>query len=689
MIASGTVYGELQIELNRTPAGIYDVSLELCDPSNDAEVPVEHATAALSLEALRAAQANKDQYAKLLTSQVFQPTVLAFFSKAKAAFDASGRQFRLRLLIGASAPELHAVRWELLLDPENGLPLATSQRILLSRFMLSDDWRLIKLRPKADLRALIAVAAPTDLTQYDLPAVDRDGEVSRAQSGLGGIACDVLGPKEPVLLSSLVDAMNKGVDIVYLVCHGVFSDDAQPEPAILLEDTNRNTMRVTASELARQVSQLPQVPRLVVLASCESAGKGLGSSADVLAALAPRLAAAGVPAILAMQSEITMETVKQMMPVFFRELLVDGQIDRAVAAARNAVLSRPDHWVPALFVRLRGGRIWYVPGFTGEQAAFEQWQSICGFIRSGDFVPILGPDLTEHLYGTTRALALELAAANGYPFSPNDESDPAKVAQYISTKSSLASVQQLFRQAFRSKFEARAGLLLKQPAGSAIDPAQLVTAILGNPDDPLTILNSLDAKLYITASGDGLFGMCLQKNKTPKEIVIQWRDERRSEIPVYPDGSAKSPLLYYVFGKSSQPETWVLTEDDFFDFLIRASQYNLMPLPVSHALTSGSLFFLGFPLDDWKFRVLFRMIMAKGGSSALASFNHVAVQVNPEENTLADANRAKRYLEGYFKASKIDIFWGTSADFLLALRNQLSKYPTAAPVPVAAAVSPW
>lgn len=45
------------------------------------------------------------------------------------------------------------------------------------------------------------------------------------------------------------------------------------------------------------------------------------------------------------------------MPVFFSELLQDGQIDRAMARARGAVRKRDDAWMPALFLRLRGGRI--------------------------------------------------------------------------------------------------------------------------------------------------------------------------------------------------------------------------------------------------------------------------------------------------------------------------------------------
>ena len=58
-----------------------------------------------------------------------------------------------------------------------------------------------------------------------------------------------------------------------------------------------------------------------------------------------------------MQGKISMQTVAEMMPVFFRELQIDGQIDRALAVARGSVRERPDHWMPALFMRLKSGRM--------------------------------------------------------------------------------------------------------------------------------------------------------------------------------------------------------------------------------------------------------------------------------------------------------------------------------------------
>jgi hypothetical protein len=209
-----------------------------------------------------------------------------------------------------------------------------------------------------------------------------------------------------------------------------------------------------------------------------------------------------------------------------------------------------------------------------------------------------------------------------------------------------------------------------------------------SPGDPLRIAAALDAKVFVNASGNELLAGFLRntpasngRRKAPLEIAINWRDERRDdqnqpELAVEP--TVDRPLLYYVFGRIPRDEddeasvkTWVLTEDDFFDYSIRTSRFKLMPQVVSDALLTGSLLFLGFPLDDWKFRVLFRLILAKGGSHLLRPYNHVAVQVDPSETTPANARRAKKYMEKYFGTSNISIYWGTAADFLRDLDRHL------------------
>ncbi len=88
------------------------------------------------------------------------------------------------------------------------------------------------------------------------------------------------------------------------------------------------------------------------------------------------------------------------MPVFSASCCSDGQIDRALAVARGAVRERPDAWMPALYLRLKQGRIWYEPGFSGEDGDFAKWRSILGSVRQGSFVPILGFEVGENVLGS-------------------------------------------------------------------------------------------------------------------------------------------------------------------------------------------------------------------------------------------------------------------------------------------------
>jgi hypothetical protein len=158
-------------------------------------------------------------------------------------------------------------------------------------------------------------------------------------------------------LEGIIAQLREGFPVLYLACHGAFLKEG---PHLWLEDDAGQTHVIPGQDLVARLRDMQQLPRLVVLASCQSAGEGDNARSDdggALSALGPRLAEVGVPAVLAMQGNVTMQTVKQFMPVFFRELQRDGQIDRAVAVARGRVRERYDWWVPVLFTRLESGRL--------------------------------------------------------------------------------------------------------------------------------------------------------------------------------------------------------------------------------------------------------------------------------------------------------------------------------------------
>jgi hypothetical protein len=143
------------------------------------------------------------------------------------------------------------------------------------------------------------------------------------------------------------------------------------EPWLFLDDGQGRVVRIAGTDFAAYLADLPIRPRLIILASCDSAGDG---TLAMLTALGPRLAMAGIPAVIAMQGRFSVETNAAFVPAFIEELQRDGRIDRALAAARQQVAERPDWWAPALFTRLRSGRIWYEPGFDAQD--FAKWPTL-------------------------------------------------------------------------------------------------------------------------------------------------------------------------------------------------------------------------------------------------------------------------------------------------------------------------
>lgn len=80
-------------------------------------------------------------------------------------------------------------------------------------------------------------------------------------------------------------------------------------------------------------------------------------------------------------------------------------IDAAMAVARGTVRDLPDFWMPALYSRLKSGRIWYVPGFADEQETVEKIEALASYMADRLCTPIIGLELAETRLGTSRAIA--------------------------------------------------------------------------------------------------------------------------------------------------------------------------------------------------------------------------------------------------------------------------------------------
>ena len=674
---------DLEIGLHRREAESYAVDFRFNQPDSDTDVRLGQGVARFDLGALGKLLVGSDEYSETLTKSLFaDPTVQTAFAQALTSSETLNLPLRLRLLIGASAPELHSLHWETLRNPQDNSPLSTNENILFSRYLTSLDWRPVPLRPKAEMSALVVVANPNNLSDYqNLAPVDVEGEMGRAKESLGEIPITNLPASasskegsERATLDNLTARLRDGEhDILYLVCHGALSQDA---PYLWLEDEDGKTAITNGDDLVTRLRELTRRPRLVVLASCQSAGNP--TMGDALTALGPRLAQAGIPAVIAMQGSVSMQTIAEFMPVFFSELQRDGQVDRAMAVARGSVRQRQDFWMPALFMRLRSGRIWYVPGFGGERAEFEKWPSILRTISRSQLTPILGPGLHESILGQPRDIARRWAEAYHYPMAPHERESLPQVAQFLTVnqyeRAPYDELEEYLKEDLRTRFKDELPSDLSGPNASLdkmIDTIGLEHQ-KNTPSDPYKVLAELPVPVYITTNYNNLMVVALKEaGKDPQAVLCPWNDYVEDIETIFeeePDyqPTVERPLVYYLFGRLDDPETVVLTEDDYFDFLIGVTRNkDLIPNVVRRALADTALLFLGFQMDDWQFRVLFRSILSQQGGERRGRYPHMAVQIEPEEGRILEPERARRYLENYFaKGANISMFWGSAEDFI-------------------------
>jgi hypothetical protein len=675
-------FADLELSLHRRGDARYAVEARFSQPESDADIRLLNEEVIVQLESAELRQLEIDPlaYGQALSQHLFAPPALrSAFARARTAADSANLPLRVRLFIAPSAQELHGLRWETLHDPEEDRPLLTSERLFFSRYLASGDWRPVKLRPKASLRALVVIANPADLADYDMAEVDLPAELERAQKGLGQIEITTLAAPGQATIEHIGASLRDGYDILYLVAHGTFVDD---ESWLWLEDETGNIARTAGSELITRMQELDQRPRLIVLVSCQSAGNAQGE-ADSITALGPRLAEAGVPAVIAMQGNLSMVTAAAFLPVFFTELQRDGQIDRAVAVARGAVRQREDSWMPVLFMRLRSGRIWYVPGFGDDGASFEKWPTIVRSIRRGQCTPIIGAHFTERVLGSPQQVAQRWAETYNFPMAPHQREDLPQVSQYLAINQDAQFPRDELAQHMRRE------LLRKLPAKSELTPDSELTDLLAaigaherehNPSDPNKLLAEQPFPIYITSTQHTLLTEALKAvGKDPQTEICIWNDELKDIlISVFEDEpdykpTAERPLIFHLFGRVDVPESLVLTEDDFFDYLIAISlERERIPPVIREALTDTALLFLGFRLDDWDFRVLYRSLMSQEGRNRRRKYAHIAGQVMFDEERFLAPERAKKYLETYFQSNDISLFWGSVDDFARALQGQLA-----------------
>jgi hypothetical protein len=209
--------------------------------------------------------------------------------------------------------------------------------------------------------------------------------------------------------------------------------------------------------------------------------------------------------------------------------------------------------------------------------------------------------------------------------------------------------------------------------------AQVGDLVLQEEDHPFNILARLPVKIYISATPDNLLETALRRNgREPVVMYSRWRKPLEDTETIEASSrllslSVEQPLVYHLFGKIGLPKSLVLSEDDYFEYLMwvnnPAARIRL-PDPIITSWREDALLFLGFQLEDWNFRALFRSILYGDRRRSIRDYPSVAVQLQPGSGYL-NAENARRYLADTFSSDLVDIYWGSGEDFLGELNNQM------------------
>jgi hypothetical protein len=598
----------------------------------------------------------------------------------KAWHTATGKApLRIRLRIDPAAARLHHLPWELLQE-DAGL-LAAHAGTPFSRYLpIRLPWSgAVDERP---LRALVAISNPDDLSnKYGLQPVD----VAQERQALAA-AFDTLGPGQievtfldpPVTLERLEAALREagGYHILHVLAHGLFSAPRE-QAFLLLQDDEGLADEVPDDALSGMLARQKVRPWLVFLAACQSATR---STRDAFAGLGPKLVQVGVPAVVAMQEAVLAESARKFSGAFYRQLLDHGTVDQAANEARSTLLTagQPDAAVPVLFMRLRSGQLWGAEADARGEAPGDKprtfWEGLAFNIEDGICVPILGPRVHGRWLPAPAEIARTLADKHGYPYSNREEL--ARVAQYLAGHHGTLPVQRMLARTMRETLAARLPKDLRPdplPTGLTplIEKIGWANLAAGDPNEPHQVLAGLDIPLYLTTNADSFLVEALRaRGKEPVREVCCWNKALSGLTSAFDDPNyeptVQAPLVYHLLGSDQHVQSLVLAEDDYLDFLVRISaQAERIPNYIRGRLASSSLLFLGYQLHDWEFRVILRGLVAN--LDHRLDINHVAVQL--EGQAVADREAVREFLKMYFQAAHIDVYWGTTAQFVAELRE--------------------
>ncbi|MGA7730957.1 MAG: CHAT domain-containing protein [Chloroflexia bacterium] len=281
----------------------------------------------------------------------------------------SGTKLRVRLRL-TDVPELADLPWEYLYNPA------------LNRFFsLDDDTAIVRylemperVRPvgvQLPLRVLVVISDPNDYAKLD---VEQEWiNLHEALADLireGSVTLHLL--REATLSSLQQELQRNQFHVFHFIGHGGF-DRQNQEGVLILKDEYGKGRMVSGQQLGWLLHNHKTLS-LAIINACEGAK---GDHNDAFAGTAQSLVQQGIPAVVAMQFEITDDAAKTFARAFYTGIASARPLEIALTETRLAMFSMGHglEWgTPVLYMRSPDGRVFSVqqrPDFQAGAAGKE------------------------------------------------------------------------------------------------------------------------------------------------------------------------------------------------------------------------------------------------------------------------------------------------------------------------------
>jgi pSer/pThr/pTyr-binding forkhead associated (FHA) protein len=379
-----------------------------------------------------------------LFDAVFQDDVHTCF---RGSLDEATRQeeggLRVRLRL-ADAPELADVPWEFLYNPAVNRFLSLSNETPVVRYLDLPE-RIRSLAVSPPLRILVMISSPSDFPQLN---VEQEwGKLNEALDDLKRRGLVELHRLDRASLIALQKQLRQDeYHIFHFVGHGGI-DKQTREGVLILEDENGLSRQVSGQDLGTLLHD-ERTLRLALLNACEGARNARN---DPFAGVAQSLLQQGIPAVIAMQFEVTDDVAITLAHQFYDALSEGYPVDFALTEARKAIytLGNNAEWgTPVLYMRSPDGRIFNFAtdkaqprppaslvvqrgAQAGQKFSLDAASSVIGR-DEGHAVVLLDPQVSRShariVWMADRYILEDLGSANGTFVNSNRLTEPQRLS---------------------------------------------------------------------------------------------------------------------------------------------------------------------------------------------------------------------------------------------------------------------